>query len=224
MLPNILLQVNTQIFLKDPESSELGRRILSGSIDLLESIGFEAFTFKKLSDYIDSTEASVYRYFESKHKLLLYLTDWYWAWLEYHMAFSLANITSAHERLERAVELLTSVVAEDGKFPHINEMKLQNIVIAESSKVYLNREVDIDNKTGAFSRYKHIVKNVGDIILEINASYKYPHMLVSTVIEGAHYQRFFAVHLPRLTDIVVGEDAVTSFYKEMVLKAIINTK
>jgi hypothetical protein len=41
-------------------------------------------------------------------------------------------------------------------------------------------------------------------------------MLVSTIIEGAHHQRFFADHLPRLTDIVEGEDAVTSFYLQLV--------
>jgi hypothetical protein len=43
---------------------------------------------------------------------------------------------------------------------------------------------------------------------------------VSTMIEGAHHQRFFADHLPRLTDSIKGKDSITSFYKEMVLKAI----
>ena len=47
-------------------------------------------------------------------------------------------------------------------------------------------------------------------------------MLVSTVIEGAHHQRYFVEHLPRLTDVVVGEDAITEFYNEMVIKSISN--
>ena len=34
-------------------------------------------------------------------------------------------------------------------------------------------------------------------------------MLVSTIIEGTHHQRFFAEHLPRLTNVVEGEDSVT---------------
>jgi len=61
---------------------------------------------------------------------------------------------------------------------------------------------------------------VSDIILEINPTYKYPHMLISTIIEGAHHQRFFAQHLPRLTDAVNGEDAIIEFSKEATFKAI----
>jgi hypothetical protein len=45
-------------------------------------------------------------------------------------------------------------------------------------------------------------------------------MLISTVIEGAHMQRHFADHLPRLTDQIEGKDAVTDFYQSIVFKAI----
>ena len=217
---NISLNINEHIFLKDPESSDLGRRMVSGSIAMIEEIGFEAFTFKKLSEKINTTEASIYRYFESKYKLLQYLMAWYWAWLDYRLVFALANISSARVRLMRAIELLTAVVDEDGLFPHINETKLQHIVIAESSKVYLTKHVDEENKFGVFSQYKQIVERVSSIVLEINKQYRYPHMLVSNMVEGAHYQRFFAKHLPRLTDVVKGEDAVTLFYKDLVFKSI----
>ena len=46
-------------------------------------------------------------------------------------------------------------------------------------------------------------------------------MLLSTVIEGSHMQRYFAAHLPRLTDAVKGEDSIEEFYKEMVFKTIV---
>ncbi len=45
-------------------------------------------------------------------------------------------------------------------------------------------------------------------------------MLVSTVIEGSHNQRYFAEHLPRLTDAIMGEDAITEFYLDVTFKAI----
>ena len=45
-------------------------------------------------------------------------------------------------------------------------------------------------------------------------------MLITTLIEGAHHQRFFAQHLPSLTDEVNGEDAITEFSKETAFKAI----
>jgi hypothetical protein len=84
----------------------------------------------------------------------------------------------------------------------------------------MTKEVDQNNKEGFFSGYKQLVGQVSNIILEINPTYKYPHMLISTLIEGAHHQRFFAQHLPRLTDEVSGEDAIIEFSKEAAFKAI----
>lgn len=214
---NIEICVNPSIYLKDPGSSDLGNRIIKGSIGLIFEIGFESFTFRKLAKAISSTEASVYRYFESKHKLLLYLTSWYWSWLEYRLVFLVTNVENPIIRLERAIILVSKQIEEDGNFEHINEIKLHQIVISESSKVYLTREVDEDNKLGYFSGYKQLVERISSIILEIKPDYKYPHMLVSTVIEGIHHQRYFAEHLPRLTDRIAGKDAITAFYKSMVL-------
>lgn len=220
LLSNLSIQVSEKIFIKDPESSDLGKKILKGGIDLLDEIGFEAFTFNKLSKKINSTEASIYRYFESKHKYLLFLTSWYWGWMEYRLVFSMANIVSPKERLERAIRILTEEVTEKGSCRHIDEYKLYRIVISESSKAYLTRDVDQENKAGVFSGFKRLVARVSDIILEITPNYKYPHMLISTVIEGAHHQRYFARHLPRLTDEIKGGDAITEFYIQLVFKAI----
>lgn len=220
LLSTVNIKVNQNIYLKNPESSELGKKIIAGSIDLINEVGFEAFTFKKLGQAIGSTEASIYRYFESKHKLLLYLNCWYWSWTEYKMMFGLANIPSPKERLRKAILLLTQEVGEYNSFMHINELKLNQIVISESSKAYLTKEVDQDNKLGAYAVQKQLVQRVSDIILEINPTYKYPHMLISTVIEGAHLQRYFAEHLPRLTDTSDKDDYITAFYTELVFKAI----
>ncbi|MGB0887653.1 MAG: TetR/AcrR family transcriptional regulator [Vicingaceae bacterium] len=222
LLSKISIQVNEKIYLKDPESSDLGKKILNSGIDMIDELGFEGFTFRKLAKEIKSTEASIYRYFESKHKLLLYLTSWYWSWTEYKLVFGMANISSPKDRLKKAILLLTEEVKEDSDFSHINEVKLNRIVIAESSKVYLNKGVDEENKDGVFSGYKQIVQRVSNIILEINPKYKYPHMLVTTVVEGGHNQRFFSEHLPKLTDKVKGEDAITCFYDHLTFRAIEN--
>lgn len=220
LLSKLSIQVNPNVFLKNPETSELGKRIVEGSIDLIDQMGFEAFTFRKLAQEINSTEASVYRYFESKHKLLLYLTSWYWGWVEYRLFFSLANLEDPAEKLNKAICILTNQVEEDTSFTHVNEVKLYNIVIAESPKAYLTKVVDEENKEGAFSGYKQLVSRISQLILDLNQEYKYPHMLISTVIEGAHHQRFFASHLPKLTDSLPGEDSITEFYKEIVFRAI----
>jgi AcrR family transcriptional regulator len=223
-LSNISLKVNEHVYLKDPESSKLGKKIIQGSIYLIEEFGFEAFTFKKLANHINSTEASIYRYFENKTKILLYLTVWYWSWMESRLLFGTANIDNKEERLKIAIKILTSKVEEDGNFAHINEVKLHRIISVESSKSYLNRHVDDENEHGVFSSYKNIVGRVSDIMLAINPKFEYPNMLTSTIIEGAYLQRFFAEHLPGLTNQTKNKDDIESFYTVLALNALKTTK
>lgn len=219
-IPNVKLQINEIVYNKDPDSSELGKKIIKESIELIYEIGFEDFTFKKLSLKIKSTEASIYRYFDNKHSLLHYLTIWYWRWMEYKLIFGLANIQNPEERLIKSIQILTEPITEDSNFHHINEIKLNKIIISESAKVYLNKNVKKDNAVGLFLPYKELVERISQIIIEINPQYKYPHMLVSTIIEGAHYQRYFSEYLPKLTDLVKNEDAITTFYKKMATELI----
>ena len=78
---------------------------MSHGIDLIDEIGFEAFTFKKLGAKIGSNESSIYRYFESKHKFLLYLSSWYWAWIEYQLVFETHNVSVIKkEKLTKAIQ------------------------------------------------------------------------------------------------------------------------
>ncbi len=219
-LASINISVNENIYLKDPESSDLGKRIIESSIQMIDEMGFESFTFKKLGREINSPEASIYRYFESKHKLLLYLSCWYWSWMDYQLTLNLSEVVSPLERLKLAIRLLTKKVEKDNNIPHINEIALHRIVVAESSKAYLTRSVDEENKEGDFAGYKKLVMRISNIIREINPDFKYPNMLVSTIIEGSHHQRFFAEHLPGLTNIIKGEDSIPEFFQFLVFKAI----
>ena len=212
---NISIRINQNVYIKDPESSDLGKKIIRFSIDLIEEIGYEDFTFKKLAANIQSTEASIYRYFENKHKLLTYLTLWYWGWLEYRLILKLVNIEDPMEQLKRAIELVTEEITEDKSFSQINEVKLQQVIITDSTKIIFGKQVDEDNKLGYFSSFKSLVERISQIVLKINNEYSYPHMLVSTIIEGAQHQRYFAEHLPRLTDKNETDDTVTTFYLQL---------
>ena len=220
LLSSLSIRVNDTIYTKNPDTSDLGRKIIAGSIDLIHAHGLEGFTFSKLGKHIGSTEASIYRYFENKHKLLLYLVSWYWRWLEYRLVFAISNIDSAEKRLLRAVQVLTEPTGPGAGHRYVDLEKLGEIVISESSKVYLTKLVDEENRYGAFAGYKELVARVSDIITEIDPEFKYPHMLVTTIIEGAHHQRFFQAHLPRLTDVVEGEDAICAFYQDLTRKVL----
>lgn len=219
LLSNLKIAVPDKIYVKDPESSELGKRIIQHSIELIDEIGFDSFTFKKLGVKINSNESSIYRYFESKHKLLLYLTSWYWAWLEYQLVFSTHNISDAHLKLRKGIEVVTKTIEEDGKYAHINEVVLNRIVINEYSKSYLTKEVDTENKEGYFIIYKRLVSRIKAMILEINPDYSYASSLASTVVEGALHQHFLRVHFKSITDC---NDTIspTYFFESLTFNAI----
>ncbi len=218
----ITLHVDEKLYLKDPNSSDTGRRILEHSILLMDEIGFEAFTFRKLALRIGSTEPTVYRYFRSKQRLLLYLTSWYWNWMEYRLLLATSNVASAEQRLRLALRELTQPIVADDATPHIDEGALYRVVVAESSKVYLNRDVDAENREGLFRSYKRLCRTVADIIAEINPEYRYPAALVSTVMESSHMQKYFAEHLPALTDVSRNnmDGSTTDFLTDLVFRAI----
>lgn len=214
--------MNEALFLRDPENSVLGKNILKHSIQLIYKTGFEAFTFKKLAEDIGTTEAGIYRYFENKHKLLVYLTAWYWSWLEFQISFHTNNIKTPSIKLKRVIKLLATAVEDDEQTNYINERLLHQIIISEGSKAYLTKQVGEDNKQHFFKPYKDLCAVIGNIILECNPKYKYPKSLASTIIELAHFQNFFMYNLPALTDFgkTKEESEIIAFLNDLVFSSL----
>lgn len=200
------IKMNEKLFIKNPEQSELGKNIILHSIQLIYKNGFEAFTFKKLADAVGTTEAGIYRYFENKHRLLMYITAWYWSWLEYQVTFHTHNIKDPVVKLKKIIKILTTAVEDDVATSYVDESILHQIIITEGSKAYLTKKVSEDNKDHLFKPYKDLCAKIGDVILECNPNYKYPKSLSSTIIEMAHSQNFFMNHLPSLTDFGKSKD------------------
>ena len=213
----ISFSINESLFLKDPESTALGKRIIQQSIVLISELGFESFTFKKLANSINTTEPSIYRYFENKHRLLLYIINWYWSYLDYLMDNRIRNLNNPNQKLEIAISLLTQAFPEEQVGLEYDRKKLHGIVIAESSKVYLTKEVSEINRNQAFKPYKELCAHLAAIIQEISPNYPFAHSLSSTLIETAHHQQFFCDHLPRLTDITTmrSENYVHQFIQKL---------
>ncbi len=206
-IATIKINVSDNIYKRDPEQTKLGRKIIESSIELIDKLGFESFTFKKLAIHIDSTEASVYRYFESKHNLLVYLVSWYWSWLEYQINYETNNIEDPVKKTRIAIRLIAQADKLDQDYMHINEIALHRIVISESSKSYYTKNVDAENTNGFFRSYKSLCTKVSEFMAGVNPKYPYSHALASTLIESAHQQVFFSQHLPTLTDLVVKSEA-----------------
>jgi AcrR family transcriptional regulator len=209
MAVSIYIRLNKNLYLRDPEQSELGKNIIGQSIVMIESIGFEDFTFKKLAKEINSTEASIYRYFENKHKLLVYLISWYYAWIEFQINFQTNNITDTEKKIKIMLKIIAESSKEDPNISHIDESLLHKIVVSESAKAYLTKQVDEENQAGNFDNYEALCKIVASIIAEANPNYPYLNSLSSTIIETAHEQIFFSKHLPSITDIKVEKNEAT---------------
>lgn len=214
-LPQVVILVHPKLYVKNPETSELGRKIIQQSILLIDEIGFEAFTFKKLGERIGSNESSLYRYFENKHKLLLYLTSWYWGWMEYRLVLETNNISDAKTRLIKAIEIVTEKTQDDTATVHINEAILNNIIILEFTKTFLTKEVDQENREGFFLVYKKVVNRVVQMITEAKPDYPFAKSLASSIIEGSLHQHFLKDHLKTITDCNETQSP-TAFYKNLI--------
>lgn len=216
------IKMNEALYVRNPEASDLGKKILAHSVQIIYKYGFEAFTFKKLAENIGTTEAGIYRYFENKHKLLVYLSAWYWAWLEFQISFQTNNIKDPKTKLKRIIKLLATTVEDDEKTSYINEALLHQIIISEGSKAYLTKQVGEDNKQHFFKPYKDLCAVIGEIITACNPKYKYPKSLASTIVEMAHFQNFFMINLPALTDFgkTKEEDEIITFLNDLVFKSL----
>ena len=219
ILKKIRIEVNSNLYLKEPFSSELGMLIVREGGYLIQELGMEYFTFKKLAAKIGSTEAAIYRYFDNKHKLLLYLSAWYWAWLEHNLVFFTANQLNPDQRLGVAIQLLV-----DGPIYKQNDFLdpeiLRRIMINESIKGFLTKEVDLEHESGIFSQVYKFSDRVSTIITEINPDYRYPKTLVSTILESSLLQTFNSQHLPGMLDAGSESKDRHQFFYQLVTKAI----
>lgn len=206
-MPSLLFKLNEHLYLRDPQHTILGQSIIRVSIDMIDRLGFEQFTFKKLAEEINSTEASIYRYFENKHRLLLYLIAWYWSWMEYRIDLVTMGIADPKAKLQAALKVIAEDKKYDPNFEFVNEASLYRIVVAELDKTFLTKWVDSDNKEGLFGGFKSLCKKIAGWVTEVSPDYPYANSLVSTLLLTAKQQVFFAEHLPSLTNISRGKNA-----------------
>ena len=194
------IRMNPKLYVRDPESSELGKNIVRTAIRLIDELGFEDFTFKKLAIQVGTTEASIYRYFENKHRLLTYIITWFWTWMEYQLIFHTNNIKDVEQKINTIIRLLTFQETDQFILEHMDKNVLHRIVIAEGNKSYLTKHVTEDNKAMLFKPYKDLCHRIAEVFLEYKPGFPFPHSLASSLIEMAHHQLYFQENLPRLTD------------------------
>jgi AcrR family transcriptional regulator len=200
LLSTFKITIPEGVFIKDPETSVLGKNIITQGMELIHEMGFDGFTFKKLGTHIGSNESSIYRYFENKHKFLLYLSSWYWAWVEYNLVMKTHSITDPKEKIIQAVTVLTRKVDNDSSNTPINLVLIHKIMISEFSKSFLTKSVDQENEQGLFVAYKRVHSRLQGFIKVANPSYNFSASLANTILAGVLQQYYYKDHFPSLTD------------------------
>ena len=214
--------LNDKLFLKNPLRTELGKKIIKESINLIAAMGYEHFTFKKLAAEIETTEATVYRYFINKHKLLIYLVSWYWSYLEFQMVIQLNNIATPANKIKKIIDILVWEDNLEINFGAFDHQALYFIAIAEGNKTYLSKDVDANNKDLLYKPFKDLSGRIAAVFSEYNPAYKFPNTLASSVIDLSHLQYFFMHHLPRLSDISKNKRPkdIETFLEDLVFKTL----
>ncbi len=219
----IKIKMNEKLFLRNPEETVLGRKIVHHGLLLINKLGFENFTFKKLASEIETTEAGIYRYFENKHRLLTYLITWYWSFLEYKVIFSMNNISDPIQKLKNIIQILVREPVDNSNLSaFIPEKEALQLAIWEGSKSYLTHHVSEDNQARLFKPYKDLCQRIAKVLLEINPQYGFAHSLATSMLEIAHSQKFFQENLPSLTDFTINnkEAKMTEFIESLVFNSI----
>lgn len=202
---SIRIRLPDHLYKKDPEQTDLGRVIISGSILLLHKIGFEAFTFKKLATDIKTTEASVYRYFTDKQMLMQYLETWYWSWLDLRLREILNRTRTKEEKINAMLLVLAEAGIYDPNFEHIDESKLHRVIIAESRKGHkANLKSDKTNKHAPPFAIFH--SRLTSVLKELAPKYKFPKALALSLISIVHSSMFYGQAFPEDIDEINDND------------------
>ena len=186
-------------------TSPMGSRIVVEGLQLLNELGLEAFTFKKLSERISCSELTVYHYFANKQRLLQFYFQLYWLWLGTLDEQSGSSLPP-RERLHGTIRVLSGIWPQDMLSAQLEPEALRELVINEGSKSFLHKNVDADNADKLFKPYKDLIAQVATELKACAPQLRSPRSFATTLVEMAHSLEFAMHHLPALTEISKGKD------------------
>lgn len=199
-------RINADVFLKNPMDSELGKKIISYSVKMIDEIGFSKFNFKKLAEEIQSTEASIYRYFPNKHRVIIYLSAWYWEFVLYQINVKTKEVKEPKKRLEIAIKNLVYIGEEAQTHSYLDMVILQRIITEQFYKIVRTKNVSVQNESGFFESYKRLCSSLASLFNEIDSSFKYPMTMSTAVVEMSINNTYCCSNMPSLTEIKCGAD------------------
>ena len=204
-MPRYLIEPAPGLALRDT-ASPMGLRILAEGLALMNAIGLEAFTFKKLAERIGCTEVTVYHYFANKQRLLQYYFQVYWLWLATQCQQEGRALKDPVARLHGDIRALCGLWPADTFAAQFDPSDLRDLVINEGSKSFMHKNVDFDNKLKLFKPYKDLCMHIATELKACAPRMKTPRSFATTLVEMAHSLEFAMHHLPALTELSVKKD------------------
>jgi AcrR family transcriptional regulator len=220
LLDKVVIKIDEKLFLKNPMTSDIGQEMVRQSVIIIAAEGLEGFNFKKLALALGSTETTIYRYFNNKQQLMMYLASWYWGLLEWRIAFATTNVNVPSAKLDKALLVLSTPMNASAEIGFMNECKLQSIVASESFKAFEMKGLLKKDRIGYFKAYSNLCIRVSELITLNNKNHKFPKAMAATIIETAHYQMFLQNNMPELTDLPAGETHLYSLLHQLAFKAL----
>ena len=199
--PHIHLRPDAGLYLKDPEATDLGLSMLGEGVELMNEIGLEAFTFRKLAARIGCTEVSLYKYFPNKQRLLQYYFQLYWLWLRQVCGRQVELASDPKEALSSNVRAICGIWPRPVPVPQLPPKALRRLLIDEGMKSYLHKNVDEDNARRLFLPYKALSAFLAERLVACRSDVPMPRSFATTIIEMAHSLPFAMEHLPSLTEL-----------------------
>lgn len=204
-MPRYLIEPAAGLALRDT-ASPMGTRIVNEGLALLNEIGLEAFTFKKLAERIGCTEVTVYHYFANKQRLLQYYFQVYWLWLATHCQQEGRTMKDPLARLHGDIRALCGLWPVDALAAQFDPAALRELVISEGSKSFMHKNVDSDNKLKLFKPYKDLCAHIAAELKTCAPRMRNARSFSTTLVEMAHSLEFAMHHLPALTELSEKKD------------------
>ena len=79
--------------------------ILDATLQLISDQGFHGTPMSQIAAEAGVGAGAIYRYFENKHLLLIYLVSWYWEWVSYLIDINTMNIEDPKKKLEIIIKI-----------------------------------------------------------------------------------------------------------------------
>ncbi len=182
-------------------TSPTGTRIVVEGLVLMNELGLEAFTFKKLAERIGCTEVTVYHYFANKQRLLQYYFQVYWLWLATHCKEEGRGLLDPLERLRGDIRVICGLWPIESRAAQFHPSALRSLVMNEGSKSFMHKNVDMDNKLRLFQPYKDLVAHIGQEVKACAPRIRSSRSFATTLVEMAHSLEYAMEHLPALTEL-----------------------